>query len=215
MTTRPAHNDGRRQQILQAAAEVITQRGINDARIADIAKAAATSTGLVLYYFDTKDELLAEALTYAEDQFYLQIFHGIATLDDPRAQLAYLITWSCPGAAVGVENVIADWTLWVELWARALHDTNVARRRAALDRRWRSTIVDVVRAGQREGVFTSNVEPFDFALELAALIDGLALQVVLGDPEVDGERMRRLSLDMAMHHLAFTLDEVPTTPSQG
>jgi hypothetical protein len=94
----------------------------------------------------------------------------------------------------------------VELWARALHDEDVARRRTALDRRWRSTIVDVVRAGQRQGVFASSVEPFDFALELAALIDGLALQVVLEDPEVDGERMRRLSLDMAQHRLAFTLE---------
>ena len=207
MTSRPANNEQRRQQILEAAAVVISQRGVCDARIADIAAAAATSTGLILYYFGSKDQLLAEALTYAEDQFYLHIFHRITTLDDPRAQLSQLISSACPGTNDAAREVNAEWALWVELWARALHDDEVARKRAALDRRWRSTIADIVRTGQRHGVFAA-VETYDFALELAALMDGLALQVVLDDTEVDGDCMRRLSLGLAMHRLEFQLDEV-------
>ena len=46
-----------------------------------------------------------------------------------------------------------DWTLWIELWTRALRDTNVAKKREALDRRWQDTIADIVRAGQRSGHF--------------------------------------------------------------
>jgi AcrR family transcriptional regulator len=220
MTARPAQNDRRRQQILRAAAVAITERGICDARISDIAAAAETSTGLILYYFGSKDHLLAEALTYAEDQFYLHIFHGISTLDDPRAQLSQLISSSCPGAADAAGDLSAEWTLWLELWARALHDDEVARRRAALDRRWRSTIADIIRAGQRRGVF-ADVDPYDAALELAALMDGLAVQVMLDDPEVDGARMRELSLGLAQRRLAFELDDEPAagdvaaTPSGG
>lgn len=211
MTTRLDNNEQRRQQILRAAGKVITEKGICDVRIADIAEVAATSTGLILYYFESKDRLLAEALTYAEDQFYLQIFHGITTISDPRRQLAHLISSSCPGAPEAISGLAAEWTLWLELWARALHDDEVAHKRAALDRRWRSTIADVVRTGQKRGLFAV-VEPFDFALELAALMDGLAVQVLLNDTEVDGERMRRLSLGLAMRRLEFDLDEVPTAP---
>lgn len=210
MASRPAQHEQRRQQILDAAAQVITDRGLCDARIADIAAAAATSTGLILYYFGSKDQLLAEALASAEDRFYLDIFRKITAIDDPREQLHQLISGSCPGTADAVADVTAEWRLWLELWARALHDTEVARRRANLDRRWRSTIADIVRAGQRRGVFADAVEPQDFALELAALMDGLALQVALDDTEVDGEHMRRLSLSLAMGRLDFQLDEVPS-----
>lgn len=209
MASRPAHSEQRRQQILDAAARVISDRGLCDARIADIAAAAATSTGLILYYFGSKDNLLSEALASAEDSFYLHIFRTISDIDDPRRQLAELVAGSCPSTPDAHEGVDAEWRLWVELWARALHDPEVARRRAALDRRWRSTIADVVRTGQRRDVFTTDIDAQDFALEFAALMDGLALQVELADTEVDGARMLRLSLAYAMRRLAFQLHEVP------
>lgn len=214
MTTRHANNEYRRKQILEAAGKVITERGVCDARIADIANAASTSTGLILYYFGSKDQLLAEALTYAEDAFYLHVFNGITSIADPREQLAYLIASSCPGVpeANAVGEVVDDWLLWLELWARALHDDMAARKRAALDRRWRTTIADVVRAGQRQGVF-ADVDPLEFAIEFAALMDGLALQVVLDDTEFDGERMRRMLLDHAMLRLQFTLADLPLAAS--
>ncbi|CAN5791778.1 TetR/AcrR family transcriptional regulator [soil metagenome] len=209
MASRPAHSEQRRQQILDAAARVISDRGLCDARIADIASAAATSTGLILYYFGSKDNLLSEALTSAEDHFYLHIFRTITDIDDPRRQLAELVAGSCPGTPDAHEGVDAEWRLWVELWARALHDPEVARRRAALDRRWRSTIADVVRTGQHRDVFATAIDAQEFALELAALMDGLALQVELADTEVDGARMLQLSMAYAMRRLAFQLDEVP------
>jgi AcrR family transcriptional regulator len=216
MTTRHANNELRRKQILEAAGRVITERGICDARIADIAKTASTSTGLILYYFGTKDQLLADALTYAEGEFYLQVFNGITSLADPRDQLAYLIAASCPGVpeADKLGELAEDWKLWLELWARALHDDVAARKRAALDRRWRATIADIVREGQRRGVF-ANVDPHDFAIEFAALMDGLALQVVLDDTEFDGERMRTMLLSQAMLRLEFSLDEPPAAAPGG
>src|SRR5262245_41400513 len=55
----------RHQEILDAAARVITDRGLAETRISDIAEEAGVSPGLILYYFDSKDRLLAEALTFA------------------------------------------------------------------------------------------------------------------------------------------------------
>jgi AcrR family transcriptional regulator len=210
LASRPTQHEHRRQQILDAAANVISERGLCDARIADVAEAAAMSTGLILYYFDSKDRLLAEALASAEDAFYLHTFRTISAIDDPRRQLAELIAGSCPATPDAHDGVDAEWRLWVELWARALHDPDVARRRAALDRRWRSTIADIVRSGQRRGVFASAIDPHEFALELAALMDGLALQVSLDDADVDGAHMLSVSCAHAMRRLDFQLDEVTT-----
>ena len=46
-----------------------------------------------------------------------------------------------------------DAALWMELWAGALRDQELAATRADLDGRWRGTIAEVVRYGQERGEF--------------------------------------------------------------
>ena len=48
-----------RERILQAACELVAERGIGGARIAQIAKTAGVSTALVHYHFRTREVLLA------------------------------------------------------------------------------------------------------------------------------------------------------------
>jgi AcrR family transcriptional regulator len=187
----------RRREILDAAIEVIAENGLCDTRVADVAKRAGLSPGLVIYYFDSKDRLLTEALTLAEDRFYLDSFHAITGVPSAWDRLRRLIEHACslPGG-----NLDRGWILWTELWSRALHDSFAAAKREALDRRWRSTIEDIVRAGVQSGEFRS-VEPGGFALHLSALMDGLAVQVILADKEVSAERMRVVCLDLAAREL--------------
>jgi AcrR family transcriptional regulator len=189
----------RRLEILEAAGEVIGERGLCATRIADVARRAGTSPGLVLYYFESKDHLLSEALTHSEDRFYLEMFHQLTALERARERLLYVIDRSFPDP--GAESA-GEWPLWFELWSRALRDPELARKREALDRRWRSTIADIVREGRRSGEFAA-VDPDAFALRLTCLIDGLAIQAILGDPAATPERVRREALDMAAGELDF------------
>jgi AcrR family transcriptional regulator len=87
----------RHQEILDAAARVITDRGLAETRISDIAEEAGVSPGLILYYFDSKDRLLSEALTYANDQFYLRMSREIRRIPSAREQLRRLVDLSVPG----------------------------------------------------------------------------------------------------------------------
>jgi AcrR family transcriptional regulator len=194
----------RRQQILEAAALVIADRGLCDTRVADIGDRAGVSAALVLYYFGSKDRLLTEALTFAEDRFYLETFHELAGLERARDRLLRLIDLAFPPRGPSTD-IFSDWVLWFELWSRALRDPEVARKREALDRRWRATIADVVREGQRSGEFAA-VDAQEFALRLGALMDGLAIQVVLGDPSCTPEGVRRISLEVAARELGFDPD---------
>jgi AcrR family transcriptional regulator len=70
LSPRPQIDHIRKPQILAAAAEVIAERGVASTRIADVAERAGTSSGTILYWFGSKDELLAEALTGDEERFY-------------------------------------------------------------------------------------------------------------------------------------------------
>jgi AcrR family transcriptional regulator len=201
MSPRRKLSDARRRQILKAAVQVIAEKGLCDTGIKDVADQAGTSPALVIYYFGKKDVLLAEALSFADERFYAQTAGAVAELASARDRLVELVRRSC---SVGEsEDDFDEWVLWLDLWARAPRDPDVARDRAAMDRRWRTTIGEIVREGQAADEFT-RIDPDAFALRLAALIDGLAIQVVLEDPEVSRERMFDLCMDTCARELGFT-----------
>jgi AcrR family transcriptional regulator len=199
MGQRPRLSNRRRLEILEAAMDVIADRGLCETRVADVARRAGTSAALILYYFESKDRLLTEALTHAEDRFYLQTFHDLTGIEHVRDRLVSLIDRSFPGP----DDTTGDWKLWIELWSRAMRDPEAARKRAALDRRWRTTIADVVREGQNDGEFSDEVDADGFAVRLASLIDGLSIQAVLNDPEGSPAKLRRHCVEMAARELGF------------
>jgi AcrR family transcriptional regulator len=201
MSPRRKLSDARRRQILKAAVQVIAEKGLCDTGIKDVADRAGTSPALVIYYFGKKDVLLAEALSFADEGFYAQTADAVAKMSSARDRLVELVRSSC---SVGeAEEDFDEWVLWLDLWARAPRDPDVARDRQALDRRWRTSITEIVRDGQAAGEFAP-VDAELFALRLAALMDGLAILVVLKDPDVDRERMFDLCIDTCARELGFS-----------
>jgi AcrR family transcriptional regulator len=152
----------------------------------------------VLYWFGSKDELLADALTIDEDRFYGAITERLAALESPGQRLRLLIE------ACAVEYDVA---LWMELWGRALRDRGAAAARQRLDDRWRGQIAEVIRDGQELGEF-GDVDADDMATVLASLLDGLAVQVTLTDPAIPASRMRDLTLRSAELLLGGELPQV-------
>jgi AcrR family transcriptional regulator len=201
MAARPLLSQSRRTEILEAATRVIAERGLGETRIVDVARHAGTSAALVLYYFQSKDRLLTEALAYADDRFYLETFHELTGRHGARERLALLIDRSFPDPNPE-SATLSEWRLWLELWSRALRDPLVAQKRQAVDRRWRSAIADVVRDGQRAGEFASD-DPDAFAFRLTCLIDGLAVQAILRDPAATPDAVRRAAMEMAERELGL------------
>jgi AcrR family transcriptional regulator len=177
---------------------VIAERGIASTRIADVAERAGTSAPAVLYWFKSKDELLAEALTVDEERYYRKLTERMDALESPRDRLRLLLESSAEEY---------DSRLWMEIWTRALRDRSTRRARRRLDERWRTQIAGVVRDGQSAGEF-GEADPDDVALVLASLIDGLAVQVTLGDPSVPMERMLARVLHIAERLLVTELSPV-------
>ena len=193
----------RKPQILAAAGEVISERGIAATRIADVAVRAGTSPPAVLYWFDDRDKLLNEALAFSEDRFYDSLTERLAELNAPGERLRLLFEASVADP---------DWTLWMELWTHALRDGQAQETRKRLDDRWRREIATHVREGQATGEFDASSDPGEVSLLLASLFDGLALQATLGDPEVGPERLRELTFDAVERFLGAELPELEDQP---
>lgn len=193
----------RRQEILEAAAAVITERGMAETRIQDIAERCGVSPGLILYYYESKDRLLVEALTLANDRFYLGMSRELRGMPSAKDRLHRLIELSVPGLLPEFA-LLDEWALWLEIWVRALRDPAMAREREALDRRWFQTLADVIRYGLQTREFTvHDADADDVALELGTMIDGMAIQVLLNDTTVTPQRMYGIAMHVTARLLGY------------
>jgi AcrR family transcriptional regulator len=191
--------EARRQLILDAAREVLRERGFAGARVTDIADRAGTSSGLVVYHFGTLSALLSEAVTRVEEDFYDDLERRLGHAASPAAKLR---GWAELSAEDG--RALGDWVLWMEIWVQALRDPNARATRQHLDRRLRETITGIVVEGCEAGTFTC-ADPAATAARLASLIDGLAVQLTLEDPSIDSARMIRLWLEAAAMELGVDI----------
>jgi len=190
----------RKEQMLRAALEVIVERGYADTRIADVAERTGTSPALVIYYFKTRDQLLTEAIRYSEDSWYAEYLRRMAQIPTAARQLTELIAMNClPGTDPEPGSY---WLLWLDLWALSPRNPGVAAVRQKSDERWRESIRSIVQAGQEAGEFAS-VDADDFTITLSALLDGLAVQIALEDPQVPPQRTYELAMRFAAGQLQF------------
>jgi AcrR family transcriptional regulator len=200
VSPRPQIDHVRRPQILGAAAEVIAERGLAKTRIADVAERAETSSPAVLYWFGTKNKLLTAALLEDERRFDELVTERLDGLDSPSEKLGELFE-------ICAED--ANWSLWLELWTRALHEEPMREAERQVEGRWRALLTEVIEEGRETGEFeTESAE--DAALAIGAMIDGLAVQVTIEDPAVDRKRMLSVCVAIAESLLHADLSARPT-----
>jgi len=199
VSPRPKLGHIRRPQIIEAALATIYERGFSETRIIDIADRAGTSAATILYYFESKEKLLLEALTESDERFYGRLRAELAALDSASAQLVHIIERSS-----SPPEALDDWTIWMELWLQVRHRPHLRGAYERLERGGQQALIaEVIRRGQQTGEFSAAVDADDVATMLSALIDGLGVQVTLGLPEVSSERMARLCLAAAASELGF------------
>lgn len=183
--------------ILAAACRAISRRGADATRIADIAAEAGTSTGTVHYYYETKDDVLLAALKWANEQPFNRIDGLLARETDDLARLGTLLELSIPYPGPARE----EWVFFLELWGWIMHRPDLLPDSATVDSRWRSYFVDIVRSGTASGAFRPVAPADEVADRLVALVDGLGLKAVLGQPWMSPERMRGILLRFAADEL--------------
>lgn len=72
----------RRREILEAAKRVFADRGFHETTIADVARRADLSYGVVYWYFDSKDELFHALMATEEDRLRASIARALADVGD-------------------------------------------------------------------------------------------------------------------------------------
>jgi AcrR family transcriptional regulator len=198
VSPRPSVEEERRKQILEAACEAIAERGFAAVRIFDIARKAGTSTGTVHYYFDTRQEVLHQALRYAFEQSLSRMIRETARMRSARRKLIRLIDLNLPED----QEIVQDWLVWMEFDLEALREPALQRVNDELYGQWRALVLAVIEEGQQQGDFDASADATDVANQFVALMDGLATQVLLKSPQIPAAEMRRLCVDFIEARLA-------------
>lgn len=182
---RPSVEAERREQILRAACEVVSDKGYKALRVTDVAKRAKISTGSVHYYFETKRDLVHAAFEW---NFARSLERRKSILDrhsNARDRLRAFVDSYLPHD----DETAAAWRVWAETWVEALHDADLRELNERIYGEWRSVIVEIVRLGQAEGLIREG-DPLVLANALVGMIDGLAIQALAGSEHMTIDRMR-------------------------
>jgi AcrR family transcriptional regulator len=187
-------SSAKRVRVLEAAIAAICERGLSDTRVIDIADRAGMSPGNVMYYFATLEEMLIEALRFANDGFLDQALRDAEHEATARGQLLRLIELGMPSDPA--EEPHSQWLLWLDVWARSPRNSTVDAHRRELEGHWMTAYARIVERGQAGGEFSAGVDAHDFVVRLCALIDGLGKSVVLADPWMTRPRMLEICAGM-------------------
>ena len=77
------------QRILDAAVEVIAERGYFHSPVSAIAKRAGVADGTIYLYFKSKDDVLRTAIDATFEKFYTKVAEAFVTITGPREQLIH------------------------------------------------------------------------------------------------------------------------------
>ncbi|NUS30061.1 MAG: TetR family transcriptional regulator [Streptomyces sp.] len=169
-----------RERILTAAMEMIADRGLEKLTMAALGRELGMSSGHLLYYFRSKDELLLQTLEWSEGRLGAERGRLLARVGSARERLDAYVDLYVPDG-----HRDPHWTLWLEVWNRSQNAADDARdRQAAIEGAWHRDLVALLAEGMSRGEFRA-VDPDRFAARLRALLDGFSIHVAIGLRGID------------------------------
>jgi AcrR family transcriptional regulator len=193
-----------RDRVLQAALDLITEAGIDQVRVAEIARRAGMSSGQVMYYFTSKEHILLETLAWRDRDDISSTRAELSKVTGAWRQLERFVGRYLPASPAD-----PSWILWMEVWARAPHNRQVSQFLEGLLRPWRDELAAIVARGVREGAFAPPVAIDDFTLRFAALLDGLAILRLRQMHQPSRKRLIGLAMSAARAELALDAVAAP------
>ncbi|MEU5797955.1 TetR/AcrR family transcriptional regulator [Streptomyces sp. NPDC047813] len=173
-----------REELLAAAMGMIAERGLEKLTMAALGREVGMSSGHLLYYFRSKDELLLQTLEWSEGRLGAARGRLLAGEGSARERLAAYVDLYVPEG-----HRDPHWTLWLEVWNRSQNADDDARaRQSAIEGAWHRDLVALIAEGVSRGEFRA-VDADRFATRTRALLDGFSIHVAIGLRGVSREQV--------------------------
>jgi AcrR family transcriptional regulator len=177
----------RRETFAAAAYRVIQAKGLAGATVREVAREAGFTTGALVHYVKSKDELLLAAAEYSARLIRKRMLAPERTAPGLRA-LREVMYLSLPLDAESRGN----WNVWLGFWERATQSPDVKAMMQNRYTEWSNRLVRIIQAGQASGEFPSDIDASRAAQGAVALVDGIGVQVTLAGRRVPARHQRQL-----------------------
>lgn len=171
--------DRMRRRLALAAYDVIAEIGYDSVTLERVARRAAVSKGLLLYYFASKDQLLAAAMDHLVILIRRRIQQAISHTEDPIERLdAYLdaITWDA-------EEHRKFYRVYLDFLGRGLHQARLQESTQAFVQGCETFERDIVLHGLAGGMFHIPGDPREAVQTVRTMIDGMSIRWALDDTD--------------------------------
>lgn len=175
--------------MLEAARALFVSKGYAQTSIDEIARSAGLSKGAVYFYFDNKTAILLGLLQESEQKLFDPIFEKIKTSDaNAEAKLVLFINWIAGYGAEHKDLLLLPVLMSLEFYDR---DDEVEQRVTQMYRRIENELITIIKEGQKQKEFVSDLPASALAKVVIGLIDGLLLQWYRRSDEIDGPMLAR------------------------
>lgn len=191
---RPSNTAERRAQITAALIKVMAKRGYDRASVADVAREAGLTPGLVHYHFESKQEILLAVLKDLVARHLAGLDRELAAAAaDPGAQIDAFLQFHLGLGATADPETLACWVL---LSGEALREPEIQVGFEAALVEIAARARDVIRLGVQAGVFACD-RPREAAAALVAVIQGYFMLAATARPIIPRGSAARSAKRMA------------------
>ena len=183
-----ASNSNRREAILAAAAQAFDANGYSATTVDQVAAKAGISKGSIYNYFRSKEELFDQVFVSIAAEMEADALQIFAQPLSPSRMLRRIIDHH----STTMEQSQRIGRLVLEFWANAAREQRgqlATTLRQAHDR-WYEQLTAVIVEGIKQGQFRPDIDPESAAVLLAALLDGIDVQSILGFGAEPSQRHR-------------------------
>lgn len=185
------------QRILDAAVEVIAERGYFNSPVSAIAKRAGVADGTIYLYFKSKDDVLRTAINSTFERFFQQIEGQFCVLSDPREKLEYIARVHLESHSINRSMTILMQT---EMRQSARFIAEFSHHHLV---RYIQIVREVIREGQEQAIFRQDVSDGLVAHCIFGAIDELLSSAVFTGREYDAKATARQLMDVLLQGIAL------------
>ncbi len=193
MSPRPNVSDERKNQILNAAEKVFTQKGLDEARMDDIAETTGLSKGTIYLYFKSKDELIISIL----NRIFANLFKQLDARMNDQSTASEAIDQFTEEAIRDYKRMLRLMPVAYEFLALAFRNKTVQKALTQYFRYYMKVLVPMIQRGIDAGEFRS-VDAQEVAIAAGAIYEGTILLWVYDSDMVDLEHHIRSSMNILM-----------------
>jgi len=139
----------KKHEIIDAVFKCIYEQGIEGVTMRSIAKEAKVNQALLHYYFESKENLLAEFIRMLFKRFIYDIEKRYKAIDPPKKKLNYFFK-------AGKDFVEKDKELFVVLidaWAYCIKDSSLQKHYANMNKELTGVMKRIIEEGQKKEIF--------------------------------------------------------------